>query len=127
MRFSMFIDDETRKQIRDALLSEVKGVSRSEIHSVFGAEMKRVGADIMGRWTRDSYTLSQIIRDQLRDLLTSRWASVAELVQELVQKQVDAAVAEKLKNKTVWEAQAQEAYIRNIVRQELRAILGQAK
>lgn len=136
-------DEQTRKELRDAVLGEAKTVARNEIDTAIREEVKRIGADIGSR-LRDAtdWRVKNMLVEAVQQVLTpSYWQDnkigvlfeellqrvlhqrLGKLTEQMVKDATDKAVAEKLRTKTVWEASSQDAYVRKVVRDELRKMM----
>lgn len=136
-------DEQTRKELRDAVLGEAKTVARNEIDAAIREEVKRIGADIGSR-LRDAtdWRVKNMLVEAVQQVLTpSYWQDnkigvlfeellqrvlhqrLGKLTEQMVKDATDKAVAEKLRTKTVWEASSQDAYVRKVVRDELRKMM----
>jgi hypothetical protein len=115
------IDDDTRKQIRKALLEEVKGITRAILDETVTIELKRLVESLQERYVKNDWLLKGLVKEVIGDIVKGHsfgdlQLSIAEAVEAAAQKNIN----QKLANKTVWEASKQETYIREIVVQELR-------
>lgn len=136
-------DEQTRKELRDAVLGEAKTVARNEIDAAIRDEVKRIGADIGSR-LRDAtdWRVKNMLVEAVQQVLTpAYWRDnqigvlfeevlqrvlhqrLGKLTEQMVKDATDKAVAEKLRTKTVWEASSQDAYVRKVVRDELRKMM----
>ena len=114
-------DDDTRAEIRKFLLGEVRGLARAEAERVFSAEVERsMKAKLADLFTTITGTkqIDRSVGNVFREIFEGRWDAISRMIQESVDRRVDMAAQQKLKNKTVWEAEKQRDFILEIARQE---------
>lgn len=135
---SALIDDETRKSIREMVLGEAKATARAEIDTAVKAEIQRIAATLNQQLhDRNNWRLVSIVTEAVRSILTvDYWndkvrdefesmlqavvhGRLNKLIDQMVKDATDKIVAQKLRDKTVWEAKEQDAYVRRVVRSEL--------
>lgn len=120
-------DEETRKQIRDAILGEARGIARSALEGTIGTEIARLVTLMVNDTSGYKRTLNErvqtAVKDSVRDLVSSHWDGIRTTIEKAAETAVDAIVAQKLKDKTVWEAASQDTYIRKVVGEEIRKML----
>jgi len=129
------MDPEDRKQVRNIIGDEAKAMIRSGLDKLMADELQRLSKTLVERLTEKSSHAKQALHNAVAEVLRNQWGEVGRLVEsavvdlmkmrmhEVVRKEVEAAaqkvVAQKLKDKTVWEAQKQHEYVRSVVRQML--------
>jgi hypothetical protein len=118
-------DEENRKQVVDAVLGEARKIARETIDAAIRAEVLRISKVVEERFTK-TQQLSKFITDALQRVLTERWLEIRSRIDEHVALAADEVVAKKMASKTVWEAESQDAYVRQVVAQELKKILKSA-
>ena len=127
----ILVDDDTRKQIRDLILDQVRAATRGKIHETVEKEAERVArSEVMklaqDRWRIDiafHKVLVQVLQTKLDDITKE----IMSVVDGLVEKAADKVVAKKLANKTVFEAEKQHDYVVKIVRAELKKAFSSVK
>jgi hypothetical protein len=135
------LDDETRKEIREAVLGEARGVARSEVDLTINREVARLAALLSQELslTDPSYRTRSLITEVVRNVLTSGWENLSKQIEAVVvskmedalrgpiekaiEKAAERNIAEKLKAMTVWKAEGQDQYVRKVVRSELKKLL----
>lgn len=140
LNLSVLFDEEFRKSLREAVLGEAKKLARAEVDLTVKKEVERLSQEL-SRVVSDqsSYRFRNMMYDVIKSMLTVSWNPASnefrKMIDEAVQDRirttleapikkvvdaaVNAAVKEKLKNKTVWEAEKQHDYIKTVVRQVL--------
>lgn len=124
LTLTALFDDDTRAQIKEQVLGEARSIARSAIDNEVNAEIKRVGRSLYQRWTNPDWTVQDQMRKAIKEAVLDRWDGLKNEIVQVAIKAVDDAVAEKLKTKTVWEAQKQDAYIRKVFREEMKSLIG---
>lgn len=139
-KFTALFDEETRKELKNTVLAFAKGIARNEIELAIRDEINRVGNALREQLgSKNDYRLKSLIYEQVQYVLSSTWGSVgpemANIVEKVLESKLDlkinnmvekvakANIAEKLRKKTVWEAESQDEYVRKVVRAELRLLL----
>lgn len=140
LNLSVLFDEEFRKGLREAVLGEAKKLARAEVDLTVKKEVERLSQEL-SRVVSDqsSYRFRNMMYDVIKSMLTVSWNPASEefrkMIDEAVQDRiratldapirkvvdaaVNAAVKEKLKNKTVWEAEKQHDYIKTVIKQVL--------
>lgn len=117
------LEEETRKQIREAILGEARGIARSVLDQTVTVELKRIGATLHDRYAKNDWLMKGMVKEILTEVLNNNWDKIAIKFYERLDVAAEEVIAKKLKNKTVWEAKHQDEYIRKIVGKEIVRIL----
>lgn len=140
LSITAIFDEEVRKQIHTQILSEAKGVARSEIDKTIGAELKRVVNGLAQEFSsgyrgNPSYRVTEVLRETIREILTNNWEKISALISErvetllegklknLAEAAVTKAVEAKMAKLTVWKASEEDDYVRRVVRSEVKKML----
>lgn len=123
MKFTItaLIDEDTRKQLRETLLGQVKGLTREILSETIMAEIQRKldVAQTGDKWYWQSH-IQQALVEVLKKVVGNNWDSIGAVVTKAAKESVEKVVADKMANKVFWEAQQQRDFIREIVREEMR-------
>lgn len=137
-KLTMDVDKETEKSIKDLVLGFARGFARSEFEKGIKDEIARLTKKMSTSFTND-YATKLLIKEVLASMVSDQWntlsKSVRAVIKEVIEQELGArikalaedavrlAVAQKLKDKTVWQASEQDNYVRNVVRSEVRNML----
>jgi signal recognition particle GTPase len=129
MQFTLkaLLDEESRKEIRAVILGEARTLARNLIDETVTGELKRILGKLEERYRNNDWLMKGMVREVLKEIIEQHYDSIHNKIEVSAVAAVESAVQVKLKNKTVWEASSQEAYIRKVVRKELAAMLSVAK
>jgi len=141
IHLSAILDKEFRDQVRNTVLEVAKSISREETNATLKAEAERILSAVVV----SSYRLNDLVKEAIVSLLQNHWTEVGQLIQAetrkavddrlgsssaigsalkpLINRQLEKAVAQKLRDKTVWEAKEQDAYVRKVAREVFREAL----
>jgi uncharacterized membrane protein YheB (UPF0754 family) len=123
MKFSItaLIDEDTRKQLRDVLLGQVKGLTRELLTETILDEIRRKLDNALpsDKWYWQTHIQQQLV-EVLKKVVGSQWDSIGAVITKAAKESVEKVVADKMANKVFWEAQQQRDFIREIVREEMR-------
>lgn len=122
-------DEDTRKQLREVILGQAKSIARSELTEVIRAELEKKIALFLERITSQdrwgsSPPVSNLLTEAIGRVIQNKWSEIGSKIDAAMQKAADTVIAEKMKNKTVFEAEQQEMYMRQLIRSELRKLAG---
>lgn len=129
IQFTMkaLFDEETRKQIREAVLGEARSIARSAVDLEINKEIKRIGTTLFEKYVGSGYNGKpageELIRGVIRDMMTQTWNTTRQMLLDEVKKQIEAQIAQKMKTLTVWSAESQDAYVRKTAREEIRRMI----
>jgi hypothetical protein len=125
MRFNLtaLFDDDTRAQIKAAVLAEARNIARSVIDDTIKAEIERLGKALQQRFTAQDWRAQSELKKAVKEVIVGHWDGIRGEIAKAAQDAVDAEVAKKMKDKTVFEAEKQDAYVRKVVKSELRSML----
>lgn len=116
------LDEDFRKQVQKAILDQARAVARTSIDEAVKAEIVRVAKNIAtNAYERERY-FKTAMTEAVKELIESHWDGIKAKVDELIEAAANRVVAQKLKDKTVFEAAKQDEYMRKVVRSELKKI-----
>lgn len=121
-KIELLFDEDFRKEIKSKFLEIANSIPREEISATIKAEMERVTKQAVASASMH-WNLAEIAKEQIRGLFASRSPMWEGELRKAVREAADEEILQKLKNKTVWEAEKQDAYIRKVVREELKKML----
>lgn len=126
MKFNLtaIIDDETRKEFREQLLGMVRGLTREILNETILTEIRlkldKAQHELAANdwnWKRNIFS---VMKEVMIEQTKTEWPTIGRLIHDACVKSADVVVAQKLANKTVWEAAQQKDFIREIVRDEMK-------
>jgi lipoate-protein ligase A len=122
LTLTAIFDEDVRKQVRDEIMGECRKIARSVFDDKITAEMTRLGATLVSKFTKDEFlkTTKKAIREMLKE--SFYWDGIKDEITEAIEEAATKNINAKLANKTVWEAKEQDAYVRKVVQQELKKI-----
>lgn len=121
-KITALIDAETRKEIRELILSEGRALARELVSATMSDEVKRIVGALNQKAVQNPWQMQGIFRDAISNMIKNQWGEVGERIQQAIDDAAEKKVAAMLKNKTVWEAESQHEYVRKLIRQELRSM-----
>lgn len=126
MKFNItaLIDEATRKELKEVLLGTVKSLTREIMTETILGEIRR---KLDNAQTTDRYywqnQIERALMEAMKRLLEPRWGEIGRQIVASAQAAVEKAVADKLANKVIWEAQQQRDFMREIAKEEVREYL----
>lgn len=132
IRITALFDEETRKQVREAVLGEVKAIARSVIAGTIEDEIKR----IVGKYIENPYgggfsrKMDDILDRAIKSaFLGAGWEPLTKKLEEFILDRVTKLSVRKQEIAKDFEGNMisdQEATVRKIAREELKRLLGSA-
>lgn len=119
LTLTALFDEETRKQVREAIFLEAKSIPRGEVATVVHAELKRAAEAAIKGMVTDPWRFRDLMRETLKSVVTEQWDSLKAQIEKLLEESANKIIAKKLADKTVFEAEKQHVYVAAVVRREL--------